>query len=210
MTPDDEFNAEVQSTDTPAVDPGSMVDEVPLTRWPKVFGVFSIVYAILGLCCFSLQGVWLGLMDLIPEMFRGGITMPLPLRLTLIGLIIPVIVLGFMLLTGGIGLVRRKRSSLGLLKKWVILRLVMLLIGVVVTVLTAPAQIQIQKQAHEFQSRMMAQSGRTPKPLPSDDQIWHGLLIQTGIFSGLIAIYPFTLGMYLSRKKIAEEVAEWR
>lgn len=201
---------ETDQTPTPPTEAGPLLDELPPSRWPTVFGVISIIYAIGGLACFTLQGVWLGVMDFIPEMYRGGVNMPTPLRLTLLALVLPILVLGIMLLTGGIGLLRRKRSAVGLLKKWVILRIAMLLIGVVVTVLTAPAQIQMQKQVYDFQVKMMEQAKRTPPPPKSDDQIWHGILLQTGIVMGLMAVYPFTLGMFLSRKKIDAEVAEWR
>lgn len=196
---------------TPPVEPAAPVDEAPRTRWPTVFGVISIIYAIIGLSCATLQGAWLGAMDFIPEIFRGGVSMPLGVRLAFLGLLAPVFVLGIMLLSGGIGLVRRRRSSIGLLKKWVIGRIVMLIIGAVVYVMTAPAQIEIQKQSYQFMAKMMEENGqKAPPPLPSDDQIWHRLLIQTGIVSVLIAVYPFVLGMYLSGKKVTAEVAEWR
>lgn len=204
MTLEDELNA------TPPIEAEPLHDEVPPTRWPTVFGVISIIYAIIGLSCGTLQSVWLGVMDFVPEMFRGGVSLPLAVRLVYIGLIIPVLILGIMLLSGGIGLVRRKRSSVGLLKKWVIGRIVMLLVGIIASILTAPTQIQIQKQVYEFQVKMMEEAKRTPPPPRSDDEIWHGLLIQTGVATGLIAVYPFVLGMFLSRKKIADEVAEWR
>lgn len=194
----------------PPVAAEPLVDEVPPTRWPTVFGVMSIIYAILGLCCFSLQGLWMAAMDFIPEAFRGGVTMPLSLRLVSLGMIIVVLILGVMLLTGGIGLVRRRRSSVNLLKKWVVLRLVMVVIGMIVTIVTAPAQIEIQKQVYDFQVRMYEEAQRTPPPPKSEDQMWQTLVIQTGIASAAISVYPFILGMFLARKKIADEVAEWR
>ncbi len=204
MTTHDEINT------APPTEADPLRDEAPPTRWPTVFGVISIIYAILGLCCFSLQGAWMMAMDFIPEVFRGGVNMPLTLRLVSIGMIVPVLILGVMLLTGGIGLVRRKRSSVGLLKKWVVLRLVMLLLGLIVTVLTAPAQMEIQKQIHEFQSRVLEEAGRAPPPARSDDELWFSVMLQAGIGTAVVAIYPFTLGMFLSRSKIDEEVAEWR
>jgi hypothetical protein len=149
-------------------------------------------------------------MDFVPEMFRGGVSLPIAVRLALIGLVIPVMILGVMLLTGGIGLVRRRRSSIGLLKKWAVLRIVMLLVGIVVTILTAPTQIQIQKQVYDFQVKMMEQAKRTPPPPKSDEQIWQGIMLQTGIAMGCFAIYPFVLGLYISGKKVTAEVAEWR
>lgn len=191
-------------------DPASASDDGPPSRWPGVFGVISIIYAVGGLTCFGLQGLWLGVMDFIPEMWRGGVTMPLGVRLAFIAQILLVLVLGIMLLAGGIGLVRRKRSSVGLLKKWVILRLIMLVVGVLVTIVTAPAQIQIQRQVHEFQVKMSEDADLKPPPPRTDDEIWRGLLIQTGVISGVLAIYPFVLGMFLSRKRIADEIAEWR
>src|SRR5262245_56335837 len=105
------------SDDIPPTEQGPLVDEIARTRWPTVIGVISIVYAILGLTCATFQMGWLGLMDVIPEMWRGGMSMPLPLRLTFLALALPLLIAGVMLLTGGVGLVRRKRSSVGLLRK---------------------------------------------------------------------------------------------
>jgi uncharacterized membrane protein len=189
---------------------GPLLDEITPSRWPTVIGVISIIYAIGGMTCATLQVGWLAVMDAIPEMYRGGITMPLGLRLAMIGLVVPLLILGIMLITGGIGLLRRKRSSVSLLRKWVLLRLVMLLLGVMFAVVTAPAQIEITRQSHEFAARMYAESGQSAPPSKSDEELWRGLILQTGIFSALIAIYPLFIGFYLSRRRINDEVAEWR
>jgi hypothetical protein len=195
---------------SPPIEQGPLVDEVARTRWPTVIGVISLIYGILGMTCATLQVGWLGAMDVIPEMWRGGITMPLGLRLAFIGLVLPVMVLGIMLITGAVGLLRRKRSSVGLLKKWAILRIVMIVIGLVVTIVTAPAQIEMQRQAYDFQVRMLAEANRSAPPPRSEQQMWFWLIAQTGVASVIIACYPLFVGFFLSRRKINDEVAEWR
>ncbi len=195
---------------TPPIEQGPFTDEIAQTRWPTVIGVISIIYAVSGLTCATLQVGWLSAMNLIPEMWRGGVSMPLALRLALIGLIIPVLILGIVLLTGAVGLLRRRRSSVGLLRKWVILRIIMVLVGVVVTIVTAPAQIEMQRQAYDFQVRMLAEANRPAPPPRTDEEMWFWLIVPTGIAGMLVSLYPLFVGFFLSRKKINDEVAEWR
>jgi hypothetical protein len=201
LFPDDE---------TPPTEQGPLVDEIARTRWPTVIGVISIIYAIIGLTCAGFQIGWLGLQNLIPEMWRGGVTWPLWLRLMLIALAVPLLVAGGMLLAGGIGLVRRKRSSVSLLRKWAVFRLVLLVLGVIATVVSAPAQMEMQRQGYEFRARLHAEQGWPPPPQQTDQERWFWIILPAGVMTVLIAIYPLFVGFYLSRKKINDEVAEWR
>ena len=62
----------------------------------------------------------------------------------------------------------------------------------------------------EAMKRHLDFANTTPPPEQTEDQIWRGIVIQTGIVYGMLAIYPLLLGVFLSRKKIDDEVAEWR
>src|SRR5205085_11250728 len=44
----------------PPIDAEPIFEE-PMSRWPKVIGVISLVYGILGMLCQSLMGTWFAL-----------------------------------------------------------------------------------------------------------------------------------------------------
>lgn len=185
-------------------------DEIPATRWPTVIGAFSIVYAIVGMTCAVSQVGWFGAMHLIPEMYRGGMTLPAGVRAgsVVIGLLL--LVLGGVLMTGGVGLLRRKRSAVATLRKWALMRMIMLVIGAVFMVLTGPAQVQAQRGVQAYTARIRAQNNLAPVAEKSDDQLWMSVMLPAAAGTGVVAIYPMFLAFFLCRRKVDREVTEWR
>jgi len=194
----------------PPVEPAELVADEPQTKWPKVIGVISLIYAIGGLLCNTFNGVWLGVADMIPEMFRGGVEIPPIVRIAGIVQAVLTLGVGILMVMGSVSLLRRRRAGPGLLKKWVLLRMALLLLAVVAMVLTGPAQTQMHRSILEFQNDMFREADMTDRIVEkTDEELWQKAMLQGGIAAGLFAIYPVFLGLWLSRKKITAEVEQW-
>ena len=189
-----------------AVPPNFAEAETEETKWPKVIGVISLIYAIGGLLCNTFNGVWLGVADMIPEMFRRGAEIPGILRVSGIAQCVLILGVHILMVMGAVSLLRRRRSGPGLLKKWAIMRVGLILIGVVAMVLTGPAQIQMQRSILDY-TREADMTDRIEEK--TDDELWQSAMFWGGIEAGVFAIYPVCLGLYLSRKKITAEVEQW-
>lgn len=182
------------------------------TRWPKVLGVISLIYAILGLCCASGYALSLVFMDALMAM--GGMKAPdLPPVVAIGGyaMIVLWVMLGVFMMTGSIKLIRRRPSAVKMLKTWAFLRVLFVLIGIAWTVLTAGAQMEFQRSIWEMQEERVKESGgEMPGEPPTDEDLWRRMMINTGIVSGCMVIYPVFIIFYLSRRSINDEVALWR
>ncbi|UCD76345.1 MAG: hypothetical protein JSV91_05355 [Phycisphaerales bacterium] len=188
----------------------SELDFTAETKWPKVIGVISLIYAIIGLSCMSLSSVFMAVLPLIPPIFRGGVEMPPFIRFTGLAQSVLLVIVGIIMLTGAVGLLRRRQSAVAKLKLWAVLRLVLIVLSIVIFVLTTPAQIQMARDQLEFRNDLLREQGQTDRIISrTDEQLWRSTAIRTGIMTGLQAIYPFFLGFYLSRKKVTDEIAEW-
>ena len=100
--------------------------------------------------------------------------------------------------------------EVSLIKKWVIARIVFLMIGFASTVLTAPTQVDFQRQALDATNEAMVNGNRPDLVKDFDEEkTWRLLMIQTAVMTSVVAIYPIFLGFYLSRKKITDEVNTW-
>ena len=188
----------------------SEIEEPPATKWPKVIGIISLIYACIGLVGVTCSGASIVVLPLLPEALRAGMEMPPIVRFTGAVQVILTLGLGILMLAGAIKLLRRRRSGVGLLKKWAVLRIVLLLLSVVVAILTGPAQVQMARQRLDFANRAYEESGRADRVThKTDDQLWRQVMMQSAIMSGVVAVYPFFLGFYLSRRKLADEVEAW-
>ncbi len=180
------------------------------SKWPKVIGVISVIYATLGILGMALwgAGIWLG--EMFMEMAGMDVTMPSSLKITGCVTVAIAIALGVLLLVGAVKLLQRRAAGVKLLKTWVVLRLVLLVIGSGVNVFLIPPQVEMQKEILAAQNRMFIESGQPQQVQEIDEvEIRRVLIIQTVVFTAIIAVYPLFLGMFLSRKRITEEVAMW-
>ena len=194
----------------PPVEPAELVADEPQTKWPKVIGVISLIYGFMGLLCNTINGVWLGLADMVPEMWRGGMEIPPLVRVTGIVQVVLTFGVGILMVMGSVSLLRRRRAGPGRLKKWVLLRMVLIVAAVVVMVLTGPAQIQMQRSMLDYRNDALREADMTSRIVEkTDDELWRSVIIQGGIAVGIISIYPVFLGLWLSRKKITAEVEQW-
>ncbi len=211
---------EESSTDTLEAPPAPPLDaddyddypEPPRTRWPKVIGIISLIYAICGMLCQTTFALWLlFLMPMIMGMMQADeVTVPLVLKLIGIPQALLLLVLGIVLLLGSVKLLRRNRSGVGMLKQWAMWRVVLLVIGAGASIATLPAQIDMQTQMLEAQKEAAEDAGRPfPAAIPDYDTAWRRGVIGLGVFSGILAAYPVFLSFYLSRSKISDEVEQW-
>ena len=205
------MNQEISPTGMPPVGATSTFGaEERVSSWPTVIGVLSMIYAIAGMLCQLTINGYMFVNDSIPEQFRGGMTFPPVMKVMGAASCVVLLVLGVLLLTGSVALMRRRRAGVKRLKAWVVSRLIMIAIGVLLSVLTARPQIQMQKDSMEWQRQFFKEHQISQEvPNLTDEQIWHRILMGLGIFTVLASAYPVFLGFYLSRKKIVAETEQW-
>ena len=210
----DDAYAETPDQNQPPVeddfDP-ALLDDAPPTKWPTVIGVISIIYASLGLLC----GVGGSLMQAMMDVFMGWFGMDVAISGTvkLMGVFNAAValILGVILLTGGINLVKRRRKGVTAHKVWVVLRIIMLVIGICFSVMTIEQQVDFQESMAKEQIRMARERGVDTSNFPTFNREAKAFQTQIGIIVGstLVAIYPLFIGFFLARRKITDEIAEW-
>lgn len=196
------------STSTTSTIPDEVEERV--TKWPTVIGVISLIYALGGLLCQLFIGGWTFFSHVIPEQFRGGMTFPPIMKAIGAVQLVILLVLGIIMLTGAVALLRRQRKGVARLKVWAVARIVMIALGVVISVLTAQAQIQMQRDALEWQRDFFKEHNISQEvPDLTDQQIWKRILISLAVISAIWSAYPLFLGLYLSSRKVSNQVEQW-
>ena len=187
---------------------GTLAADEPRTKWPTVIGVISTIYACLGITCMGLGavGTWFG--EMMYRVFGMDVTVPTIIKVTTVLSCVLGIILGIILFVGGLRLVKRRRSGVKLLKMWVVMRIVLVLIGVVLAVLTMPAQIQYQRAINEATNKMLRENGNPEQPF-NEATAQRQIFIFSGIGAAVVSIYPIFLGLYLTRKTIDAEIEPW-
>ncbi len=186
-------------------------DVIPQTKWPKVIGVISLLYAIIGMTCQVVWGAWMWVGVWLQQKFSNiDVNMPALVKYPAFVMMVLAFILGWILLIGSINLLRRKRKGVAQLKVWVVLRLLLLLLGLAVTVLTFPINMEFQR---DLMDKQIAQAKRQGQPTGMmenmrDKMDTVGMASTAGI-TVVIAIYPLFLGVYISRKKVTEEIHYW-
>ena len=193
--------------ETPPIE-GEDFEPTPTSKWPKVFGIISIVIAILGLLL-QTCGV-LGVVFNEWAMGLAGLKVEMPpvMKMVAAGSYCVYLVLGILLLMGGISLLQRKPGCLKLLKAWVVLRLIVAALGLGLAFLVLPANIEMQRQINDSMNERLVEVGRPEQPF-DEDAIYVRTLLMTGLGLVVTLIYPVVLGLYISRQKITDEVSEW-
>jgi hypothetical protein len=169
-----------------------------------------MIYALGGLLCGVGYGVSLFLTETFMKM--GGMDVQMPPILKVGGIVTSflMLVLGILMLSGAISLIRRRRSGVKLLKAWAILRVLLTVLSVAFGVLAAPAQLEFQRSMAEATNQKLIEAKHPTQPIPSDEALWRRLVITTAVMSAVMSAYPVFLGFYLSRRKVAMEVEGWR
>ena len=201
------MDAELTSPPPPV---GPDLDETPPTTWPKTVGTISIVYASLGLLCQSTMNAG----GMFSQFFlkMGGIDIQVPMMMKVISGVTMVVmwILGIILIVGGVKLTRRRRTAMGLLKTWVVLRILVVIVAVVSTVVFLPVNMQLQEEILEATNKKLREGGQSDKVQEFDEEkAWRNAVIGTAVASAVFSAYPLFLGLYLSRRKIGAEVEQW-
>lgn len=190
----------------PPVEQGDMPAQE--STWPKTIGMISLIYAIGGLLCQVIGGASVLASEWLAGLQGIEIELPVILKLTQGSMVVVVFVIGIVMITGSIKLLQRKQSGPSLLKKWVVLRLLMVIVGLVLAIVTLPVQIEMQKSIEKQKNEIRREAGISEVKI-DEEKIQFRITLIAVIFSGIFTIYPLFLGFYLSRKKITEEVLSW-
>ncbi len=191
----------------PPTQPGALATPQRPANWPSVIGTIAIVFGSGGI----LVGLWGAASPFGMRFFEWAMEQSQPsavvdrqvavmeagLPWTVASSLLAA-ALAILLLLGGIRLTKRRRSSMRLLKFWVVMK-----IPVVVIVTIAGVLMQ------ELQFEIMGQSpGLTPMPFGGG--FFDVMIVVTLVF-GLAWgwAFPVFLLIWLSRGKIENEVAGW-
>lgn len=207
----DMTNPEPSMSAVPPVEWAGMPPDEPATTWPRTIGVISLIYACGGLLCsvgFHLSFVFT------PELMgMAGMTVQMPalLKSLAIGETLVIFALGILLLCGAMALLRRKRSGWKLLRLWALLRVLLLFISIALTVAMPAENVSFARSIKEAQAQAAAEGGqKIDMGDTTDGALWQTTLLQAGIFTAVLSIYPVFLMFYLSRRRITAEVEQWR
>lgn len=180
------------------------------SKWPKVIGVISLIYAVGGMLCgLGSAGSILLTEQLMAMGGISGVDSPALLKLTVVILFLFALFLGIMLLVGAVKLLQRKRSGVKLHLRWAVLRMALMLVASLTMLVTANLSVDLERTRLEATNRMLEEKGQTPRPIPGDEALYRKTVITAAVFSGAQAIYPLFIGFYLSRRKIRDEAARW-
>jgi len=195
--------------DLPPEDPFPMDAEE--TTWPRAIGVLSVIYAIIGMLCQVMSvGLTIG-GPMLAKAFSGAdITVPPMMKYPTLVIGFITFCLGLYMMTGGVALMRRRREGVGRLKRWAMLRLVLLLLYLAVSVFILPANIEFQRQMQDFSNDQVRSSGRADLVQEfNEDMAWTSAIISTGMATVIVSAYPVLIVFFLSRRKINEEIDNW-
>ena len=200
-----------QPTHPPTEQDEMLADDQP-TKWPTVIGVISLLYALGGLLCqigvvmgpyLTELGARLGGLDLDMEI-------PTSLKAVQIGLATLTFCVGILMFVGAVNLLRRRRSGPSLLRAWSVIRLVLIVVGLGTAIVLAPAQVELQRSLLEQQNDRLREAGMESRVKEKTDDELRQAAIRNGVIaSGVFAMYPFFLGLWLSRRKVTEQVQHW-
>ncbi len=196
----------------PPTEQGEMLADEP-TKWPKVIGIISLLYALGGMLLQILGVAMLFLMKWLTRMggFELDMDIPASFKAVSIGLAMLTFCVGILMFVGAVNLLRRRRSGPTLLRVWAVSRLLLIVVGLGTAIMLAPAQVKLQRSLLDQQNDRFREAGMESRVKEKTDEELRQGVIRTGvIFLSVTAVYPFFLGLWLSRRKVAEEVQQWK
>ncbi len=186
--------------------------------WPTVIGIISIVYAAFGFFANGcgtafvyIGNVTLSMMGLDAADFQ----VPVWLKVVQTTMGVFGMTLAILLLMGAIGLMRRKPSSVRLLRTWAVLAIVSTLVGIGIGFAAIGPNIEIQRSIQEAVLDKVKEDGGDPNApqfasLQKDDEAMRMEAIRNlAIFGAMPMIYPLIIGFLLTGKRRAEQVEHW-
>ncbi len=185
----------------PAMTPPSEVGELPAkpSGWPTAIGAISIIFGSLGVLCYGCGAGW----TMMTPMLVGGMPAdqrpPTPQGVQLFVQIFQQCAasgLGLWMLIAGIGLTRRRSWSRAHLIGWSVGKILLVLVGMLVTVLFVGEMVE------QFNAQL--------------EQANVQFRVTTAMVVGLVAItqvwfliWPVFLLIWFGRGSVKDEVAAW-
>lgn len=207
----DHFDDPVHGSETPDVPSVTreVMDTIPVvTIWPKVIGIISICYAVSGMTCASLGTAW----GMVATSFIPGFEWEMPPAMTamMVGGLVSSLLLGIYMLMGAIALLRRRRSGPTRLSRWAILRVLVLVLWLAGSVATLNHNVAMQLAIQDATNQMILDADpNATLQTRTEEEISKTQMISTVVITGIIAIYPTFIVMFLGRRKIKDEVDAW-
>ncbi len=201
-----------QQTHPPTEQDEMLADDQP-TKWPKVIGVISLLYALGGMLCQIVGVLSLYLTKWLARLGGLELDMEIPalLKAVQIGLATLTFCVGILMFVGAVNLLRRRRSGPSLLRAWSVIRLVLIVVSLGTAIVLAPAQVKLQRSLLELQNDRLREAGMESRVKEKTDDELRQVAIRSGVIaSGVFAVYPFFLGLWLLRRKVTEEVKHWK
>lgn len=213
---EDRTDPSVAPPPPPAADPfAAYPDDLAArrSRWPVVFGAISLVIAVCGFC---MQGVGaVGAVFNQQMMAMAGLEVSPPPRIVQVvgGAQASVLaILGIILVVGSVQLMRRRPAGARLVLAWAVARLVMVVVGLGLAVLTLKPQVEWQvAMTGEIRESLRAKGMKEEQlpPLQDTAAVERQSILMLAIASGAFAIWPFTMALVLTGRRSRAEIAQW-
>ncbi len=187
----------------PSPEPPLMYDSLPppQSSWPKVIGIISIILGSMGLMCYGCNSLatlaqpWLA--DIAPPGQRPVAVQGMQLVMSVI-VACGTFLLSILLVIGGGGLTTRKYWSVGALKWWAILRIVLAFVSSII------GFVYIEKTIRDLNDQFAQQSITMPPTFTNS------LMIMSIILGFLITlIWPVFLLIWFARSSVRREIESW-
>jgi len=187
----------------PSSEPPIMYDSLPPPRssWPKVIGIISIIFGSFGLLCYGCNSA-----VTIAQPWLAGMVPADQQPVTIQGmqLVFSIFVacgsflLSLLLLIGGFALTMRKYWSVGALKWWAILRILLAFISTII------GFAYLEETIQQLNDQFAQQSMSMPMTFTNS------LMIMSIILGLLMAlIWPVFLLIWSARSSVRREIESW-
>lgn len=197
--PLDNQNPPPLASPVPPISPPPYVPPPRQTNWPTVLGIIAIILGVMGILGALGQAAMTFMQSVIKPPSGHGpdfAAMQPPMPWLIVSCILS-LAMGILVLTGGIGLIQRRRWSVPGIRIWAVAHILFLVVNMVVTYTNMAGALQKAQQN-------AAASGAPPQAL------------MVGIFAGMCggAIFgiapPVFALIWFARRKIKDEVAAWK
>lgn len=185
----------------------------PLAKWAMPVGITLVTYAILGslVVLLAVAAGFAAPMLMKLAMPSGEPPAMPPVLLWFIAISGAVSVgLGVLLAVGGMGIVGQRRRGVERVRRWAVIRLVLAAVGLVVSWVLLPTQLEYNKLMHEWQI-VAANDPRVREAIGDYDAARDRRTTSIGQASGvvIVSIMPFATLIFLSRRKVQAQIETW-
>lgn len=203
---------------SPAADPFAAYPDdraARQSRWPMIFGVLSAVYGLFGMCLqgfgavgslFSGQMMQLSGMELPP--------MPDAVKWAGFAQALVLFLLGVLLLVGSLLLTQRKALGAKLVGIWAAARLVMVVVGLGIGVVTLAPNIDWQIEANAVMREQMQARSDIPAaavpPILDRDAAETSAIRMLVVFTLAFSLWPIAMLFVLTRGHVRADIESWK